>query len=96
MYNKIDSMKYIITKHARQRRPHHQVISKEKLIRLLESINDKFNFADLSNDRYKISHKGKIAIVQKKKDALILITQRGFKSLDYSIENSDQFSCRIA
>jgi hypothetical protein len=78
-------MNYIITKHARQRRKHHKIVDEKILLDLLEQLEIKYQLPNLPNNTYKIYHKGITAIVKKEDDALILITQRGFKSVDYSL-----------
>ena len=78
-------MNYIITKHARQRRKHHTIVDEEILLNLLKDIEAKYLLSNLEDNTYKIFHKEITAIVKKKIDTLILITQRGFKSLNYTL-----------
>jgi hypothetical protein len=91
-------MKYIITKHAKQRRSHHPIREDEILIRWMNIFNEEFNFTTFKVDStYKITYKGCNAIIKKsKKNIVILITFRGFDTLpeNWQQDNKIQLRCR--
>lgn len=82
-----NEIKIIISKHAIQRREHYTPIDKDILINLVKQIDDKFAISKKENNRYKISHKNTIAIIEKTDDSLILITTYFFDKYDYKIDN---------
>lgn len=90
-------MKYIITKHAKQRRPHHPIREDEFLISWMDIFNKEFDFATFEvGSTYKITSKGASAIIKKEKtNIVILITFRGFGTLPENHQgNTIQLKCR--
>ena len=75
-------MNYILTNHAKQRRPHHTIKEDQYLIDWLEAFNKKYNFSSLKiGGAYKIYIGYNTAIIKRKhKNNIILITFRGFKT----------------
>lgn len=85
--NSTKSMKIIITKHAIQRREHREPIDKAILVNLVKQLEKQFLLSTRENNKYKISHRNTVAIIQKTDVALILITAYCFEKYDYNIEN---------
>ena len=82
--------KYIITKHAMQRRPHHKITPKQELIDFLVKLNHKVDFDTLADNKVsKITRKGFCAIIEKRKNKYTLITIRGYKKVD--LDNIDLY-----
>jgi len=74
-------MNYILTKHAKQRRPHHPIKEDAYLKNWLEAFDRKYDFSTLKiNSAYKIYLGYNTAIIKKNdKNTIVLITFRGFK-----------------
>ncbi len=81
-------MKYIITNHSKQRRPHHSIKEDKFLLNWMKAFDNKFNFSSLKiNSAYKIHYKSNTIIIKRKKENIVvLITFRGFPD---SIEKFD-------
>lgn len=82
-------MVYHITHHAMQRRKHHSITPKNILENLLKEIEQKYLLSSLKDATYKISNKGITAIIKKEQEKLTMITQRGFRSLNYTLGNKE-------
>jgi hypothetical protein len=72
-----------------QRRKHHSVTPKVVLEKLLKEIEAKYLISSLKDATYKIFSNGITAIIKKEQDALTMITQRGFKSLNYTLQDRE-------
>mgnify|MGYP000635696718 CR=1 FL=1 len=74
-------MNYILTKHAKQRRPHHEIKEDQYLINWLNEFDKKYDFSSLKiGGAYKIYIGYNTAIIKKEqKNSIRLITFRGFK-----------------
>lgn len=68
---------YIITNHAKQRRPHHIPKTDEELLAIMDRLNAYYKFDELENGKYYFRKKGKAAVFKKDGDAITLITMRG-------------------
>lgn len=75
-------MNYILTKHSKQRRPHHPIKEDQYLINWLKAFDEKYDFSTLKIDgAYKIYIGYNTAIIKRKhKNNITLITFRGFKA----------------
>lgn len=74
-------MKYIITEHAKQRRPHHTPREESFLIGLMETFNILYSFELLDDGKYKLQSGKNAAIFAKVADKMTLITIRGFTDI---------------
>ena len=75
--------KYIITKHAQQRRQHHEITPKQTIIDFLNKLDKKIDFNTLKqNEISKITRKQFCVIIKREKDKFVIITIRGFKNID--------------
>ena len=74
--------KIVITKHSKQRRPHHDITPDLFLTKWVEYFDDLFNLHTLEFGIYKIYSGSRTAIIRVKEDTLILITFRGYKDFN--------------
>lgn len=81
-------MKYIFTKHAKQRRQHLPIKTDEELIRIMGYLDTFYNFSELENGKYSFREGGKAAVFSKESNQITLITIRG-------IDTSTAFDAEI-
>lgn len=70
-------MNYIITNHAKQRRPHYPIRSEEELIEIMKRLDFLYKFSSLKNGKYYFRKGGKAAVIKKDGNTITLITIRG-------------------
>ena len=75
-------MKYIITKHAQQRRRWHKKRSKENLVALATMFNKKLNMKTLDDGVYRVLKGPNAFVFAKDGDKCIVISVRGFKNIE--------------
>lgn len=78
---------YIITNHAKQRRPHYPIRSDQELKEIMSKLDAFYNFSSLKDGKYYFQKKGKSAAFNKVGNTVTLITIRG---IDLDTEISDE------
>ncbi|MFZ2890441.1 type II toxin-antitoxin system HicB family antitoxin [Sulfuricurvum sp.] len=68
---------YVITNHAKQRRPHYPIRSDEELKEIMSRLDIFYNFSSLEDGKYYFQKKGKAAVFKKDRNTVTLITIRG-------------------
>lgn len=68
---------YIITNHAKQRRPHYPICPDEELKKIMGRLDTFYNFSSLEDGKYYFQKKGKAAAFKKDGNTVTLITIRG-------------------
>lgn len=87
-------MRFIITNHARKRRPNHIPRSRDELLHIIHLLNVMFDFQALEDGKYKIFKAKHVAIIVKKSNKLTLITIRGFKEIEDLVSEGHQLPFR--
>lgn len=77
-------MKYIITKHAQQRRKWHKIRSKENLIALAKMFDEKLNMKSLKDGVYRVLKGPNAFVFAKDRDKCVVISVRGFWNIEVS------------